>query len=161
MTVYMFDNDDEMWEAIQRGKEESRDNTSPAQWKLCDGEEHYAFYMEIDASGPILCVSRIVPRSELEAREDEECVDSYYGEGGVVSYGYLNCESWDTIYQPPGSFPDLHNRHASIMYEITKDEFDRFLELKLDQDACMQDPVTVVPMTFWFVDVHLKRVQDA
>lgn len=148
--VMMFDSFEEMAANIQQGKERAKAAMSEAQWRLCDGQEHWAVALESEGPQypPILMVVHIQSRvqfinSQLKyvPAEDwgKDCdalddvmyaVESYYGEGGVLSYGYVPAESWDSVYEIDS--PDLHDRHASMLMEITEEEFNDFRALRQD-----------------------------
>jgi hypothetical protein len=95
-------------------------NLTDGQKVLCDGQEHYAFY--IDAADGSLGVCRIRSRQEILDGEYPEEVELWFDEEGRASRGYLPCHTWDAVYQPDQ--PDLHDRHASILMEITPEEFE-------------------------------------
>lgn len=148
--VMMFDSFEEMTNHIQQGKERAKAALTPEQWQLCDGKEHWALALE--SQGPeyppiVMAVhiqSRVqfineqlkyVPQedwgTDCEAIEEAAYpMDSYYAEDGCVSFGYLPCQSWDSVYDIDE--PDLHDRHASILMEISQEDFELLRYIRQD-----------------------------
>lgn len=89
---------------------------------LCDGQEHYAFY--IDAEDRSLGVCHIQSRQMILDGDYPDEVNLWFNEEGIAARGYLPCHTWDAVFYPEFDQPDLHDRHASILMEITKEEFD-------------------------------------
>lgn len=149
MEVYVATGEDgfeRMLEQIQQGKVRSRDAMTDAQRALCDGKTHWVINVEIVDGDVVLSWSQILTREELLEGEGDNAdyVDScYYGEGGSVSYGYLPVRTWDAVYQPVD--PDLHDRVACQMYEISKEDFEKFRACEWKPERFIKDP-------------HLQRV---
>lgn len=171
MEVIMYDSYDDMVGAIAKGKERAKAAMTDEQRSLCDGEEHYALTLESEdgfRSDPLIAVTRIWSRLEFEARsmkpvanldeyesdEAQEAIrqafyemDVYWGEGGSVEYGYLPGETWDAVFDPDEG--DLHDRHASLMVEISELEFNTFRDLRWRFDEARYHPITLRAIARW------------
>jgi hypothetical protein len=155
----MFDSFEEMTNHIQQANEEARSRITPEQWRLADGNEHWAVALESQGADalPIIMATHVLSRQQFITQQlkyidpeewgtDGESVEeavypinSYYGENGMVStYGYLPCESWDSFYDVDE--PDLHDRHASILMEITEDEFNEIRAIRQNPEIARMIP---------------------
>lgn len=169
--VMVFDSFEEMTDHIQQSKVRARDAMSDAQRILCDGNEHWALALESEGPEypPILMVVHILSRNQFIAQQlkyvdanfwgedceqlDEACypLDTYYGEGGCVSFGYLPAESWDSVYEIDE--PDLHDRHASMLMEITEEDFNLFRSLRQDPAVARMVPRLRALLLRWIDEV--------
>ena len=176
MTVYMYDSTEDMFEAIQRGKEKAKSMMTEAQWKLTDGEEHYAMEIEVEGGEANIVAVRILSHLECEARAMERVADlteyesdiaqeiieeSFYevdffnDPNNPISYGYLPCESWDSCYYP--DVPDLHDRHALMLLEISKEEFLALRAIKCNYSRITESRKAYEVCQRWITDVWLPR----
>lgn len=143
MEIFMAtgeDGFDQMMAMIHAGKVRSRDAMTDAQRALCDGRGHFVINVEIVDREVVLSWSRVLSREELLEGEGDNAdyvENVYYGEDGSVSYGYLPVRTWDAEFHPVD--PDLHDRVACQMYEITEDEFYHFRATKWRPEVFIQD----------------------
>jgi hypothetical protein len=144
MEIYTATGEDgfeQMLAMIHAGKVRSRDAMTDAQRALCDGKVHWVINVEFVDREVVLSWSRLLSKEELLDGEGENAPyleEVYYGEDGSVSYGYLPVHTWDAVYQPVE--PDLHDRVACQMYEISEEDFNRFRDCEWKPERFIQDP---------------------
>jgi len=124
----MFGTFEEMLDHIEEGTQAAIARMTGAQRDLCDGNEHYAFYLDT-ADGSLAVVHVQSRQMILDGKYPDEA-DLWFNEDGVAERGYLPCRTWDATYYVWPDEGDLHDRHASVLMECTKDEFEYMRELQ-------------------------------
>lgn len=161
---------------MQAQKEAGRAAMTDADRALCDGKEHWALILESQGPDepPIVCAVHVLSIQQrisvaMKYLDDQYVwgadsqwldetmseVDSYYDEDGVVSYGFLPCETWDSVYEVDS--PDFHDRHVTHMLEIPQWVFHRIRAVRQDPDACRTDPVLRQWMIRWLDQANLRQ----
>ena len=141
MEIIGFDSLDDMMKAVQKGTKSAIDMMTPAQRKLCDGEEHWAFCLDgVSSDDTQLAIMHIKSRAMILMGEYPEDAIAWFDSEGKASRGYLPCETWDSYYSRPPGEGDLHDRHASTLMEITKAEFDLMWSHKCNMAALAKIP---------------------
>jgi hypothetical protein len=157
--VKVFGTFEEMLDEIESATQAAIGRMTPEQWRLCDGEAHYAFYIDgLAYNDPQVAVCQVRSRTQFISDQlkyvdadtwgedseslDEACyaINVQYGEDGNVSRGYLPCLTWDPVYYRWPDKPDLHDRHASILLEITQEDFEFIQAVQCGLDALRSEP---------------------
>ena len=172
--VVTFETLEEMAEHVHQGKENAKASLTPEQWKLCDGQEHWAMALESEGPEypPILMVVHIQSKQQFIGEQlkyvpeedwGKDCesvemaaypMDTYYREDGLVSYGYLPSQSWDSVYEIDE--PDLHDRHASMLMEISEDDFNELRALRQNPGLVRMVPHMRSLMVRWIETVAAR-----
>jgi len=126
--VRMYDSFEKMLEDIEQNTQAAIASMTDEQRSLCDGQEHYAFYLD-SADGSLAVVHVLSLQQILDGKYPDEA-DLWFDDEGKASRGYLPCRTWDSEYYVWPDEPDLHDRHASILMECTKEEFEHMRENK-------------------------------
>jgi hypothetical protein len=138
-------------------------NMGEAQRSLCDGNEHFAFFIDGDPTDELLAIVHVKSLKQVLEGKHPEDAALWFDKEGTVPRGYLPCESWDSVYEVPETDPltgwpiaegDLHDRHASILMPCSFMEWSWMAENKCDVQVLLQDKAMVDLLNSWITTMR-------